>query len=289
MDSDLKNLGFNLTNQKHIKVNLGLAGDSGSGKTFSVCSTFPDVYLADFDNGASALYGRDITVFPFYNKEWCKEQGAKSLQGNVDGLPISCVNRRDIFKKYVDTVFKDIPAGSTLVVDSWSKLQEFFDEATHCQPAMSNNGSIDTFSFWRRKITYSEQVMSALMSLQCNVVVMFHLIREQDEYGRPTGKHYPLMQGKFQGKVQSYFDNFFIQNCICRYDNKGEDLKTQKKNGKLVFPQPELIENDLNYLWRVRNSPVVDAKCALPGVVGPFVKADYKSIEQAFEKNEQSN
>jgi len=260
-----------------------MAGHSGAGKTYSVCNSFPNVVVADMDNGLSAFQGKDIISFPFYNSDWCQEQGAKKLKGNIDGLPIACTNRRDLFKKFVDEKFSQLDSSYTLFIDSWSKVQEFFDEATNCQPAMGSNGKVDTFSFWRRKITYSEQVMSALMSLKCSVVVAFHMYKETDEYGRETGKYFPLMQGKFKSKVQSYFDNFFVQHCITQTDAKGEDRREKKdKKGRLLFPQTELLSEELNYLWQVRNSVDVDSKCALPGVEGPFVPATYKSIEKAF-------
>lgn len=253
---------------------VGLAGPSGSGKTYSALS-FPNPIVFDYDNGLSAHQGKDIQFFPFHSRQWAKSLGASTLTGNVDDLPITCINRRDLIMKVLDKIEPTLRPDQTIIVDSWSKLQEAFDEATHCQPAFSARGAKDDFSFWKRKIAYSEQVMNRLMSLPCSVVVCFHLYKERDSDGSETGKWLPLMDGKFRDKVASYFDNFFVQHCIPLLDAKG-------KSNKEKFPVPALLTDRENYVWQVKPNATHDAKCALPGITDPYVKASYDTIKKAF-------
>jgi hypothetical protein len=277
VNESLAALGINLTQKEHVQVHMGLAGDPGSGKTYSVLSSFPNPIVADFDKGTSAFYGRDITVLPFYDNAWCMEKlGAKQKTGTVDGMSVNCVNKRDAFRRFLKKEGSALPQDATFIVDSWTHLQENVDATLHCEPSLTSDGSVDSFSFWKRKLIYCEQTMADLVALPCSVVVMFHLVREVDKTGRTLEKARPLQSGQFKEKVESYFDNFFVQKCIPKFNKAGK--QDHLKN----FPSMDLITEDLNYLWQVRNSNDVSAKCALPNVKGPFVKASWDSIKEAF-------
>lgn len=271
-------LGINLKDKKQLTFKVGIAGASGSGKTYAAL-TFPNPVVLDYDNGLSAHQGRDLISFPIWDDEWCKANGCQPMKGNVDGLPISCVNKRDIIVRLLDKLEKDslLTEEHTLILDSWTKLQEAFDAATHCQPSFSKDGKIDSFSFWKRKIAFSEQIMSRLMGLKCSVVVLFHLFRERDDEGKETGKWQPFMDGKFKDKVASYFDNFFGQVCLPSFDPSNTRMREFE-------PIKHMLTERENYLWQVKPTLKIDAKCALPGVTTPFVKAGYESIKSAFAK-----
>lgn len=254
------------------QIMLGLQGAPCTGKTWAA-STFPNPTIVDFDRGTTALCGRDIKVVPFYDAVFVKEKfKAPTKQYTIEGIPTTVLNRRDAFRKWLDTDAANMKAGETLVIDSWTSLMNAFDLMTEAEPAYTKQGNVDEFAFWRRKIMWSTDVIEMLKSLSCNVVVCFHEIQQRDKAtGILLDKVQPLMEGKFVAELKVHFTDYYRQCAIpkVKLDGKPSDV-----NGKA-------IDKD-GWYWQVKSDAAFDAKCRVPNVVDKFVPAHYSFFEKAY-------
>jgi len=242
------------------RIFMGIVGAAGSGKT-TAALTFPNPVVADFDNGLEEHKGkREIISQPFYNDEWCLAQGARKLTGDYEGIPIETVNRRDLIHKYIKKEYSKLTPEQTLIIDSWTKLQDAFDATTHCQPAYTEKGKVDGYAFWGRKLEYSTQLMNNLMALSCNVVVVFHEVRDVDSDGAVTGKIQALQQGSFRNKIPVSFNDFL--RCV---------NVSEKKAKEIGF-------HDERFFFQTKQTATFDAKSRSIKHDGDYVPANYESF-----------
>lgn len=247
------------------QIRLGLQGASGTGKTYSAL-TFPNVVVADFDNGLTAHRGRDIISIPFHNDKWCVDTyKAQVVKGQVEGVPSTAVNKRDLFKRWLNEEASKFSPEQTLLLDSWTMLQNNFDQVTDLQPSFSKDGSVDAFAFWSRKLDYSRDIMQTLIGLSCNIIVTFHEICLRDPAsGLLLEKVGPLQQGKFVAQIPNFFTDFFRQLAV--------DRKVKGADGKEV-----VIGTD--YLWQVRSNSQCNTKTRMKLKEGTVtIPATYESF-----------
>lgn len=240
---------------------VGIQGAPGSGKT-AAALTFLNPIIALLEKPdlkglltLPHLTSVKPTLLPFYSNEWLDEHKLpKFSPPGVSGL---LYDSAGCFKKWLDGSARKITREQTLIVDNWTRLQEHFDKINWSYKTLTKRGEEDDFAPWERKLTFSEEVMNQLVSLQCNVVVLFHEIPERDKAtGQLLDKIQPLQQGKFIAKLKSYFPNFFRQLCI-------ENKETKQ----------------MEYVWQVKGNSGFDAKCSKPNLP-TFVPANYSSISQ---------
>ena len=113
-------------------------------------------------------------------------------------------NRRDAFKKWLQIEAIKLQPEQTLVVDSWTRLQDAFDEQKELEPVTTKTGEIVVFDFWACKQDYAKEILNTLSDLRCHIVVTFHEVELTDETGKIlNGRVIPLMQGKFCQKYSS--------------------------------------------------------------------------------------
>lgn len=264
---------INLKDCKNVpQIMLGIQGPPCTGKTWSAV-TFPNPVIADFDRGTTALQGRDIRVVPFYDAAYVKEKfKVPTKQFNIEGIPTTVLNRRDAFRKWLDTDAANMKAGETLIIDSWTSLMNAFDLMTEAEPAYTKQGNVDEFAFWRRKIMWATDVLETLKSLTCNVIVCFHEIQQRDKAtGILLDKVQPLMEGKFVAELKVHFTDFYRQHAIAKVKLDG---KPNEVNGKP-------LEKD-GWFWQVKSDAAFDAKCRVPNLTDKFVPADYSFFEKAY-------
>jgi hypothetical protein len=245
---------INMTNAELPQIRLGLQGPAASGKTWAA-TTFPNPVFMDIDNGLTAHRGRDILRVPFYDPTFIRQLCPNS---KVTDPP----NRRDAVRFWLRDEGNKLEPDQTLVVDSWTTLQNAFDQQTELEPVRTRQGLVDEFAFWAKKIDYSRDIMELLMGLRCHVVVCFHEISQRDpKTGLLLEKLQPLMQGKFVAQLKVYFTDFFRQHAIGKLD---EQKQVREINGKK-------LTEDTTYMWQIKSDAIFDAKTRMnrPEIVIP--------------------
>lgn len=248
-----------------LMLHMLIQGPPGSGKTVAA-ATFPDPYWLACETGLFQqkdailkIHGIDVTKFkiiPFYDdtftRKFFEQEKLLKVEKKNPNTQELVLNRRDGVRLWLQRFAKDIPPGSTLVLDSWTALQEYFDRMTETEPAYTKKGEIDEFDFWARKIEYSEAICSLLEQLNCGVVVLCHEAPERDKStGQLLDKIQPLQQGKFVTKFKRYFSNCFRSS----------------------------VTGDGRYVWQTKSDKQFDAKCSIVGLPNP-IEAHYKSLIQ---------
>lgn len=262
----------NLQNETQSKLMVGLQGPTKSGKTTSAL-TFPNPFVVDFDGNLTGHLGKNILSAPFYKKDWCMEQYSKLGAKKNLGINLHIINRRDLFQLWLEKEANKLSPEQTLIVDSWTTVQDAFDIQTALEPVYTKKGEIDDFAFWATKIDYCTKICSALAELKCRVVVTFHEQFQVDKEKQPTGKIEPLMQGKFTNKLALYFTDFFR----CRV------LPVKDKSNKQVYAEDgktPLVE----YVWQTKPDGFSDCGSRLHNVP-MFVPQHYSIFEKYATQN----
>ncbi len=235
-------------------------GMPGTGKSIAA-ATFPNITWAAFETGifqrkddVKKLYDIDITTFnyaPFYQQDFSRSilAAANSTCRELKGV----LNVKDAFYIWLRECATKLPVDATLVLDSWTALQEYFDIFQDQDKKVTKSGEEDAFYFWGKKIEYSEKICSLLESLQCSVFVICHESQDRDKVtGKLLDKVQPLMQGKFVTKFKRYFSHCFRSKVI------------EDENKKL------------SYVWQCQSDKEFDAKS---GVGYPlYIPAHYKNL-----------
>jgi hypothetical protein len=262
---------------KHILI----GGMPGTGKTVSA-ATAPNITWLALETGIfqqadiiKQVHNIDIRdaskfkVVPFYKYDfYTKYLKDERIEPQHPKNNQSVWNIHDPVLHWVKTYAKDIPNDGTLVMDSWSALQEKFDEFYEHHPKMTKTGDIDDYYFWERKIVYAEALSSALESLDCNVIVLCHEAQERDKVsGKLLDKLQPLMQGKFVAKMKRYYSYCIRSMVVERKDAKGNPI---------INSTTQRVEVD--YMWQVSSDAKFDAKCATPNLP-MLVPAKWSSLK----------
>lgn len=242
------------------QIRLGLSGDSGSGKTTSAL-TFPNPIVLDFDNGLTQFTGLDIPVVRFYDEETVCNMGFKPSK-----VGAMC-NRKDALMFWLQNEGLKLKAGQTLILDSWTTIQNAFDVETAMHPDISKKGNENERSFWVEKIKYSKKLMEYVMTLRCHIVVCFHEIKVRDQTtGQLLDKVQPLMKGGFVPEIKIFFTDFYRMVAEQKRNNLGQ-------------------EESCKYYWQVNSSNAFDAKCRLQIPQEIFrTEAHFKIFEQYRKK-----
>lgn len=257
----------NLKDTKFKQIRLGLLGESGTGKTFSAL-TFPNPVVADFDGNLVGHKGKDIVVLPFHDHEWVLAQ-PKGKATQVNAGP----NRRDALLTWMKTEAIKLEAEQTLILDSWSTIQDAFDIQTEIEPAINSEGKVDTFAFWDRKLDFSRDILTACKSLKCHVVVTFHEFKIRDpKTNQLMDKIGPMMQGKFVTKLGLYFTDFFRCHAVSKYKiDANKKLVLDEVTGK------QIVEST-TWLWQTKPDSQVNCKTRMIDCE-MFVEPNFTSLK----------
>jgi hypothetical protein len=262
-----------ITPTQDDRIRVGIQGHPGRGKTVSA-ATFPNPIWLELENVFSPrlietikhIHGIDVTQqtrIPIHNEDWIKSYLGMSRENGV-------VRRRDAIKKWINEEATKIPAGHTLVLDTWTTLQSYFDVQTGKDPkyTFTKQGDEDWRKFWQEKIDYSEEIMNTLMNLRCHVVILFHESPERDvNTGKLLEKVQPMMQGKFPTYMKKFFPNYW----------RAMIFPELEKDGKtpVIDPVTKKVKN--MYMWQTGTDAAFDSKCEIYGLP-MYVPAHYQSI-----------
>jgi hypothetical protein len=211
-------------------IRLGIIGVPGAGKTWSALS-FPNPVYVDFDNKTkgwrSSNPDKTPPVLPFWNKDFVVNQlGIKNYR--APGQNTYTINKdeythnvRDAFKKWLTEEAVKLTPEQTLIIDSFSSLNDFFDIQSKLPWEIvysPKTGQEDGFAFWGLKLKYNTEINTSLKNLSCNVVSLFHEMPEKDEEGRVLGIK-PLIQGQSADRTPKDYTDFFRQKVFNKADS----------------------------------------------------------------------
>jgi hypothetical protein len=246
---------------------IGIQGQPGSGKTVASL-TFPNPIILHFDKTditgliKSAAIIKDVTPYqiPFWSETFILDT-LKQRKTSKGGL----VDRREAFTSWLRQENAKFKSNQTIILDSWSSMQDSFDNVTFdaSEKVYNTKGEENFYAPWDAKISYSLEVVELLKSFNCNVVVLFHETRERDKKtGEFLEKMQPLMQGKFMTELKRHFPYFVRQHCREPLDEKGQPRKG-------VDPE---------YLWQVKSSNDFDCKFIGQPSRPVYLPANYNSL-----------
>lgn len=262
---------ISLAERKFKQIRLGVQSAPFAGKTTAVL-TAPNPVVADFDNKLSetnALYAgkkmEDIIIVPFYDAAFCDKIKPREAA-------IYAPNRRDAFLLWLMKEAPKLQSDQTLIIDSWTMLQEAFDQQQGYEKAYVKSGpkqgSEDPRVFWDKKLEFSEDVCSRLKTLNCHVIITFHEQSDRDAEGNLTGKVKAFMQGQFRDKLKGHFTDWFRQHAVVN--------KTTQKTEWLWQTIPDNIADCGTHLYNLK--PMVAATWDV------FVNPDKYRISQPTNK-----
>lgn len=253
---------------KFPQIRLALQGASKTGKTYSAL-TFPNPVVIDIDNGLVAHTHRtDVLRLPFNDNAWISTW----FKHDKNKVKFPC---RDAIKQWLSTEALKLTDKQTLIIDSWTTLQDAFDAQADpsIEPVYTSNNSINEFAFWEKKLDFSREVMNSLKSLKCHVIVTFHEQDIRNASGQLIGKVEPAMQGKFQKKLGLYFTDWFRTIAKSKID------PTDKEGKKVI---------DTSYFWQTKGDNEVNLGSRLKGQP-LLVEPHFKIFEQYFSQNTTNN
>lgn len=226
---------------------IGIQGSPGTGKTWSAL-TFPNPIVMDLDNKLNAhSTNPNIYIVPIWNQEWRN----KFVPPRNPSKPTS---KHFATKKWLEQEAQKLSREQTLILDSWTMLQNAFDAET--EPIFNKAHEEDTWAFWKLKLNYAIEITDLFKSLTCNLVCICHEIQEKNKSGFLTGRIKPLMQGQFGEQLQGHFTDFFRM------------LMRREENASLY-----------SYQWQLRSDNIVGCTTSfvIPDGV-TVIPADYQSL-----------
>lgn len=262
-----------IKDQVFQQIRLLLQGYGGTGKTYSAL-TFPNVIVANIDRGLTAHLGKDIPEFKLYEPAFVD---ARSKRVFATAPP----NRRDAFLHLMRNDFPKLQQDQTLLEDSWTSLQNAFDQQTSLEPSFSTTGKEDKYVFWKRKMDFSLEVVEGNKSLNCHVIVTCHEQADRNDDGNLNGKLKPLMQGQFADQLLGHFTDVFRQLAISKPTDVSK-VNLSDYGCKTVADFQALMNSfttNTMYLWQTQSDSVVNCKTALVGAP-KFIKADFDTYNK---------
>ena len=237
-------------------------GEPKTRKTDAVCSTYPrPLLLLNFDPfGPDVLKAGDQVATSDLP---ALVNGTEALQDKIYVCDFASVAPRILASQYrgkeniglkfiqsVNTLFAKNPF-KTVVLDSWSGM----DPVINIFIQNLSNKEEMTLPLWGLAGTKKEEILQAILSLACNVVVICHTEGKKDEV---TGeiRIVPYGSGKFPERMGALFSQVFAARA-------GTDSKGQPEFKVLTCSQG--LYKGLGARWPQ----------GLPPVCGPFFNDIY--------------
>lgn len=245
-------------------LRVAIQGAPHTGKTWAAL-TFPNPVVLDFDNKMGAHMEReDVLRIPFYDnafiEQLSKEYGLPFKAGNP-----MVVNRFVILMSWVAREIGKFAPEQTIILDSWTMLQNNFDAWAEATPSLSKErGEVDRFEFWGRKQKLNRQLLEMIKSTPAAVVVTFHESKDMNSEGIPTGKLNPLMTGAMKEQLGQHFTDWYRQTAENRAD------ANKKPTG------------EVDYLWQVKPNDICNCCCSVKSIIADNklvkIPANYASL-----------
>jgi len=241
-----------ITKTESQRLFVMIYGGPVTGKTTGA-RTFPNPTIVDFENNLPA--GTERTI-PMWNDAF------------VDGIeprkhPAGPANRRDCMMRHiVPDLAKHMPAGSTTVIDSLTRIETWYNLQEDFEPKpLGSNGKVDTNTLFRNRLTFFDSLLTKFSASACNIVMIVHSQFERDENREVTRNIRPALMGQIGEKLPGYFP--ILLQAVTQHP--------LGKDGKPDVSQP------LQYLWRVRSSQFEKARVP-KSVDVDFIPQNYNEL-----------
>ena len=145
--------------EKSPKLFVQLYGKPVTGKTTGAL-TFPNPLVVNFDNNLPA----GVKQIPMYDDAF------------VDGIvkrsnPRYPANRRDALKAVMIDLCREMPEGSTIIVDSMSRVESAYNMQEDIEPKeLTNKGEVDGFKMFRKRLTFYEDLFVLAQAARAHVL-----------------------------------------------------------------------------------------------------------------------
>ena len=256
-----------LTESKHSPFRIAIQGAPHTGKTWAAL-TFPNPVVLDLDNKLGAhIHREDILRVSFFDNDTVQKFATEY------GLPFQAgkppvINRFVVFMSWVAKEISKFSPEQTLIIDSWTMLQNNFDAWAEATPVMSKEkGEVDRFEFWGRKQKYSRQLLEMLKTTPAGLVVNFHESKDMNSEGIPTGKLNPLMTGAMKEQLGQHFTDWYRQTAEAELD------ANKKPTGRT------------GYYWQIKPNEICNCCCSVKHLIDnpsiTKVPATYASLVKA--------
>jgi len=235
-----------LTTTSTRKSMVLIYGPPITGKTTGA-RTFPNPYIVDFDNN---LPPGTPNVIPMWDEVFVDKVRPRMAK--------EVANRRDVLLVILSDISSKLPANSTIVVDSLTRVETTYNIQEKYEPQpRGKSGELDGHAQFRARLNYFDTLFTMLVSCPANVVFIAHQQQDRNPAGDVTGQIKPALMGQIGEKMPGYFP-IVMQAC------RNKDAKVPGK---------------INYEWRVRPGNFEPARIPKPAAVD-FIPQDYKELEK---------
>lgn len=218
--SALKLPGVKLSSEfSHI---IGIQGEPNTGKTTAAIS-WPNVLALDFDKKLP----KGVPCVEFWNEEVLRE-----ICGVKAPIPVF---RKDAIIKWLRTAGPSLPKDITLLVDSYTMIDNSWSEFVKAMPQLFSTKPRDNSpsefngrEMFKQKFDFNLELFSLLKSTPCPVIITFHETVERNEKGGLTGKYRTLVNGgSFKDQLEGHL------GMLLRTRNEKGDYFIQVKSNHL--------------------------------------------------------
>lgn len=168
---------------------MGIQGEPHSGKTTAAVS-WPNPLVLNLDKKLRS----GIPEVPLWNNGW--------VHDFMKTKPPLYANRKDAIIKWLREVGPSIPADTTLIVDSFTMIDntwtEFVTNNIQLFYTKGNDGKSAEYNgraMFYAKQNYLVELFALFRSLPCACIVLFHETAARDNKGNLNNKMRPLVSG----------------------------------------------------------------------------------------------
>lgn len=205
-------------------------GDPVTGKTTGA-RTFPNPVVVDFDNNMPA----GITnVIPMWDEKFVDTIVARKVP--------AVANRRDALNIVLADLAREMPADSTIIVDSITRVEHWYNlqEEKEPKPVSEKTRKIDVNAQFRARLEFFLSLFVSFSSAKANIVFIAHSQRMRDDDGDLTNQLKPALMGQAGDRMPGYFP--ILLQAVRRQQD------------------PAKKESPIEYKWRIRSSTYEPAR-----------------------------
>lgn len=247
---------------------IGIQGYGGTGKSW-LALQWPNPMVVNFDRGLGAHIGRaDVHHIKFYDPDFVKRY---HNSGDI----------KMAFEEWLNKEGPKLVKEQTLIVDSFSDLDNAYHANWRSAPVHSNTGKVNEFAEWQNKLVYFGDIFAKFKTLKCNVIILCHEAEKKDKTGEYTGKLRPLAQGSIADKIVPHFTDWFRMHAADKPKNvENEMTEDRLRLWGMTKTEFAAMLNEYprgtHYFIQTESDNQFDGKCSSLVGFPRFIPAGYK-------------